>query len=298
MARILVSGLINLETTVQVDGFPIEYAPVRYPFFGVQSRVSGVGFNIAKALTMLGNEVRLCALIGADEAGMLTRQALEQVGLNREFLQAHLNATPQSVILTDPHQRSIFTDLKDVQEHTYPVEGFERALVGVDVVIACNLNASRPLLHLAQAQGVPVVTDLHAIRDLENPYDQEFLGCASLLFLSGERLEHPEHLALEVLERFPAKIVVIGLGSRGALLAVRDQGRWLVPAVQTRSVVSTVGAGDALLSGFVHHYVRTGDARAALERATVFASWKIGEAGGANGFLREDELERLSQEHR
>ena len=41
-SHILVSGLLNLETTVRVDGFPIPYFPVHYPFFGVRSTVSGV----------------------------------------------------------------------------------------------------------------------------------------------------------------------------------------------------------------------------------------------------------------
>jgi len=47
MPNILVSGLINIETTLRVDGFPIAYNPVNYPFFGVNSSVSGVGYNIA-----------------------------------------------------------------------------------------------------------------------------------------------------------------------------------------------------------------------------------------------------------
>lgn len=63
---ILVSGLVNIETTVRVDGFPIPYLPVRYPFFGVRSTVSGVGYNVAKALSVLGSDVRLLALIGRD----------------------------------------------------------------------------------------------------------------------------------------------------------------------------------------------------------------------------------------
>ena len=36
--NILVSGLLNIETTVSVRGFPIEYYPIDYPFFGVASR--------------------------------------------------------------------------------------------------------------------------------------------------------------------------------------------------------------------------------------------------------------------
>ena len=50
MSRFFVAGLINLETTLAIDGFPLAYFPARYPFFGIQTTVSGVGYNLAKAL--------------------------------------------------------------------------------------------------------------------------------------------------------------------------------------------------------------------------------------------------------
>ncbi len=43
MMIIMIVGLINIEVALKVDGFPIVYSPVRYPFFGVNSSVSGVG---------------------------------------------------------------------------------------------------------------------------------------------------------------------------------------------------------------------------------------------------------------
>ncbi len=63
MSKVFIAGLINIETTLQVDGFPISYAPVRYPFNGVNSSVSGVGYNIARALTRLGDQVILDQVI-------------------------------------------------------------------------------------------------------------------------------------------------------------------------------------------------------------------------------------------
>ena len=57
MKKILVSGLVNTETTVKVGAFPIEYAPIEYSFFGVNTSVSGVAYNIVKALKTLGDEI-------------------------------------------------------------------------------------------------------------------------------------------------------------------------------------------------------------------------------------------------
>ena len=50
MKKILVSGLVNTETTVRVRQFPINYYPIDYPFFGVNTAASGVAYNIALAL--------------------------------------------------------------------------------------------------------------------------------------------------------------------------------------------------------------------------------------------------------
>ena len=81
MSRILVSGLINIETTLQVEDFPIAYEPVRFPFFGIQCSVSGVGYNVAKALTVLGDGVCFLSMIGGDMAGRLVLESLADDGI-------------------------------------------------------------------------------------------------------------------------------------------------------------------------------------------------------------------------
>jgi sugar/nucleoside kinase (ribokinase family) len=297
MARILVSGHINLETTVRIDGFPLLYNPVNYPFDGVQSRVAGVGFNIARALRTLGHDARLVSIIGTDEVGQLVRSTLRLDGILDDVVLAAMPETAQSVILYDPQgRRQIHTDLKSVQDCVIPADVLEAALDGVNAVVACNINYSRPLLALARAQGIPVVTDLHAICDLSNPYDTDFLQGAEIVFFSHERLSAPmESMVSQLFSSYPVRWVVVGMGDRGASLASRGGSIRHVPAVRTRQIVSTIGAGDALLSGFVHGFVSGLEPLAALERGVVFASWKIGVAGAAEGFLKADALEQLSQ---
>ena len=78
--NILVSGLLNTETTTAVRGFPIEYYPIDYAFFGVNTAVSGVAFNLAKALTTLGDTVRLTSMTGRDFAAAYIRGCPERIG--------------------------------------------------------------------------------------------------------------------------------------------------------------------------------------------------------------------------
>ncbi len=296
MPNIFISGLINIETTVQVECFPIDYTPVRYPFFGVRSTVAGVGYNVARALSTLGNQVRLAALVGNDLPGAMVAAQLRADTLPGEFVLPRLAATPQSAILFDPSgRRQINTDLKDIQEQEYPPALFEQAIEGCALAVLCNINFSRALLARARQRGLPIATDVHAISDLEDVYNRDFMAAADILFMSHERLPcAPEDWVRAVQSRFATPICVVGLGGAGALLGVHADGfLGRVPAVQTRPIVNTIGAGDALFAAFVHGYAATGNPYEALRRAITFASYKIGATGAAEGFLSAAELDAL-----
>jgi ribokinase len=94
------------------------------------------------------------------------------------------------------------------------------------------------------------------------------------------------------MNRYGPAVVIVSLGAEGALLAVRaDNFVERIPAVTIRPVVNTIGAGDALFSCFVHEYSRTADPYQAICKATLFASYKIGATGAAEGFLTQQQLD-------
>jgi sugar/nucleoside kinase (ribokinase family) len=296
VGKILVSGLINIETTVQIDGFPIEYTPVRYPFFGVNATVSGVGYNVAKALTTLGNRVAFVSMVGQDLDAMTVYEQLRRDEIPHGFVIQELDQTARSVILYDGSgRRMINVDLKDLQERAYPEALFEQAAHGVTLAALCNINFSRPYLRMMRARGVPIATDVHAIANLDDDYDRDFMAAAAILFMSHEHLPcAPEDWVRGLWNRYGTEIAVVGLGADGALLGIRHSGFLeRIPAVQTRPVVNTIGAGDALFSAFVHAYQESSDPVLAIEKAVVFASYKIGEKGAAQGFLSAAALDGL-----
>ena len=288
------AGLVNTETTVQVQSFPLEYSPVHYPFFGIQSAASGVGLNLAVALSTLGASVSLCAFIGQDSAGGVVRTQLEMLGLELQ-LEA-ISEHPQSVALIDnAGQRSIYTDLKDVQDRPFSPRSLEVALRGADAALIGNLNFARPALALARMAGIPIYTDLHAIRSLDNPYDTDFLEMADVLCFSGEHLPaEPVDLALEAFHRHAQlQTIVVGAGARGAWLFERGVGAHLEPGIPNPAMRSTIGAGDALCSSFAYFHRQSGNARFAIAKAVRFASHKLSAVGGASGFLTAAELEQM-----
>lgn len=295
---ILVSGLLNIETTLKIEQFPLDYFPVTYSFGGVGDTVAGVGYNVGKALHTLGTEVRLVGLLGRDLFSQLVRQTLQADGLDSPFLLPHLAELPRSVILYEGSgRRQIHLDLKEIQESRYPEADFQAALAEPQLKLAVlsTVNFNRYLLPLARAAGVPIATDVQAIERLDDAYNRDFMGGADILFQSDERLPTTAVDWIEaIFHTYPARIVGIGMGDKGALLGVRGQGIRHYPALPTRPIVNTIGAGDALFSAFIHGYVRHGDPWQAMDAAMLFASWKIGTRGASEGFLTGEALTQLT----
>ena len=294
MSKILVSGLVNTETVARVRKFPIDYYPIDYPFFGVSTAVSGVAYNIALALNTLGDDVKLLSMTGSDFPAAYIRSELEKNGICADNLKAKLKETPNSVVLYDETgRRQIYCDLKDIQETAY---GFEEAEVADgDIVVACNINFNRELLRLAKSMGKMIATDVHVLGNVWDDYNREFMECADILFLSDEASGDNPYDFIEKLEEvYHTPIIVMGRGSKGALMYLRDNNRFHeMPAAHVGDVVNTVGAGDALFSAFIHYYAKGLDPVECLRRAQIFAAAKIRVSGASRGFVTEAEIEEM-----
>lgn len=298
MKKILISGLINTETTVKVKRFPIEYFPIDYPFFGVNTRVSGVAYNLAKAFRSLGDEVDLVTMTGNDFSAEYVNNKMEEIGVSTEHVKRTLKETPNSVVLYDEEgKRQIYCDLKDVQEATYQ---FDKQLYeNADIVVACNTNFNRELLKKAKMAGKIIATDVHVLSDVHDEYNRDFMQYADLLFLSDENIntDYREFL-MDIENNYQNEIIVLGMGAKGALMYVKDEQKFYeLEAVSNLKVVNTVGAGDALFSSFLHYYAKGISPLECLKKAQLFAAYKIGFDGASNGFASEEIMEQLEKDN-
>ena len=294
--NILVSGLLNVETTVSVRGFPINYYPIDYPFFGINSNVSGVGFNIAKALTILGDNVDLFSFLGKDYEAARILQQLDNDNIRTENIHQCLKNTPVSTVLFDPEgRRQIYCDLKDIQEQM--INPDESGLISerYDLAVLCNINFNRRLIAAARQKGKLTATDVHVLSDVHDEYNRDFMSNADILFLSDEKIPgKPEEFIKELYHCYHNSIIVIGMGAKGAMLHDAEKGEAVViPAYSTGKIVNTIGAGDALFSAFLHFYTKDSDAESALRKAVVFAGIKIGYNGASVGFCKENDIESV-----
>jgi len=298
MNNILVCGLINIETTLKTNGFPIEYSPVEYNFFGVNTSISGVGYNIVKALKTLGNNLYFCSIIGNDMYRDIIINDLKNSNTETKYVLPLLERTVQSGILYDNSRRKIILDLKNIQEINYPIELFGEVIDQIGIGIICNINFSRVFLKALKNKGKLIATDVHVLNDINDEYNNDYIQYSDILFLSNENIQGREKSFIEqLIQRYNHEIVVITMGEKGLLIHTKEKGEIkYFPAIKTREAVNTTGAGDALFSCFIHYYNKTRDPYCSIKLATIFASYKIGEDGGSNGFIAEEQLEKLDRE--
>lgn len=277
MTKVLVCGVVNLETTVAVDALPLPSTPVLYRPGGLTQRLGGVGFNLARTLSALGQQVVVAAPLAADLPGKQLRNELRHGGFSTVFVRSVLSGTPQSVVLVAPDgSRQIMTDLKDIAKCPYPPTSFGRALRGVEMALLTNAPFVAPLLEIAVQAGIPVLTDLHVVERLDNPYDAPWLAAADFLFASAEGWHGaPEAMAQGLMERSRARVVVLGMGARGAMLLERGAVPMIVPAWSGGRVRNTTGAGDTLAAGFADGVVRGFSPLLALKRACRYAGQHV-----------------------
>lgn len=294
--KILVSGLINIETTLRVNGFPINYYPIDYPFFGIKSEVAGVAYNLSRAFQVLGDEIKLLSYIGNDEEGQRILRKLKEDNIDYQYILSELKETPTSIILYDRQgKRQIYCDLKDIQEKELLFLDMDKCIRESDIIVACNTNFNRTFIKKAKELGKTIATDVHVLSNTEDSYNNEFMEYADILFFSDEQLPcNPEIFLDKMKDTYSSRIFVIGMGEKGAMLYERSKNqKYYLQAVRAEKVVNTVGAGDALFSSFLHYYGKGYEPVHALERAQIFAAKKIEYNGASIGFCEEGQIEEI-----
>ncbi len=299
---IYVSGVVNFETIVDVDSFPIFYCPIEYPFFGVNSGISGQAYNVAKALkTLGGNDVVLSGLVGKDLLGDVIINQIKKLKIDTSLIKTSLETTPNSISLVDRDNNvKTYMDLKEIQEIDREItKAEEEKIASADIVVITNTNFNRAVLKKAKELGKKVATDVHIIGSVNDDYNADFMAGSDILFLSKKGLDriNYEDFLVSIYEKYHNEIIVLGEGREGAMiLDAKKHVIYHIDAITLREIVNTVGSRDALLSSFIHFYLRNVDSLEALELSEVFTSYKIGEAGGSNGYLTQKEVKAKAKD--
>lgn len=245
----------------------------------------GKGINVSLALQELGRDTLALGFI-AGFTGRAITHALDSCGLKHHFIevegQTRINVKIKSVAETDINGVGALVKKSDVTKLTEKLKGLLKD--GDWLIISGSVPSSLPqtayadfLDELAPPRGVNVVIDASGQLLSDSLRHKPFLIKPNIYELC-EIFGIPHTLDIRQvgicarkLQEFGARNVIVSMGADGAVMVTETKQSLYVRAAKGQ-LVNSVGAGDTMVAGFVHEYIKTGNYFKALNFATAAGS--------------------------
>ncbi|HJW73896.1 MAG TPA: carbohydrate kinase family protein [Geothrix sp.] len=256
--EVVVLGNVGVDTNVYLSGRDVDWS-VEGNFTENLDCVGQAGGYASRGYAQLGRRTAFIGHVGNDAAGTMVREAFAKDGIDLRGLFLDPAGTARSVnIMYQDGRRKNFYDGKGHAALHPDLDACRRVLAGARLAHAHLANWVRDLLPIARESGLIVACDLQDVVDPEDPYRQDFIRAADILFFSAANHADPAPLIRHFLQDRPDRIVVSGMGAKGCALGTREGIRHFPPAPLDLPVIDTNGAGDALAVGFLNSHVFEG----------------------------------------
>lgn len=224
----------------------------------------GGGINVARAIKKLGGEA-LAIYPGGGDTGRTITQLLAAESVNAKMIRIK-NMSRQNLIIVDRSSgkqylfdmpgppisstayRACLNAIRQVANLDYLVisgslpNGAPKDLF----VKLANIARDKQARMIVDTSGEHIQLAVRAGAFMIKPNLKELgllTGCESI------SITNAEDAARQVLQRFACEVIVVSMGSNGALLVTKEQALKITPPPVM--VLSTVGAGDSLVGGLV-----------------------------------------------
>ena len=274
---------ITLNPAYDIHAYAEHFAPFHENLANVTSReAGGKGVNLSRALQNGGTENTAIVVLGKDNCGEfkeelaqagLTTLFLEKPGRIRENLTLHCADAPETRISFSgfPADDSLLTEVAEL------LEVDEQTVVTFTGRVASGMSMEKikAFLKDLQKQGAKIVLDSKSF-SLEDIFDVSPWLIKPNQEEISEYLNCPIHTIEEAMEK--ARIfarhgvvnVMVSLGEQGAMLINGEQCYMAKPPVI--EAVSTIGAGDSSLAGFIAAAKRGEDPAGCLKNAVTYGT--------------------------
>lgn len=247
--------------------------------------VGGKGLNVSLALKELGDETLALGFV----AGFTGKAILDKVtalGLNHNFIQvagqSRINVKIKSNNETDINGTGAEVCENDVNKLVRKLKGLLKEgdwlIVSGSVPSSLGENTYANLFkRLKNIKGVNLVVDACGKLLTEtlkyspflikpNIYEMcEIFGLNAIPDIEGI------YACARKLQEWGARNVIVSMGSAGAAMVTESRQAIYVRAARGQ-LVNSVGAGDSMIAGFIHEYLKSGNYFSALNFATAAGS--------------------------
>lgn len=291
----LVFGSLNIDRTYSVEHFVTEgetLSATKMELF-----CGGKGFNQAVALARAGQQVSFAGAVGTD--GQMLLDALRADGIDCRFVKKTDGPSGHAVIQLDTHGQNCILILAGANGEI-TCGDVDRVLAefekGDMLILQNEVSNLDYLLFAAKKKGMIVALN-------PSPFHEKIKSCdlSAVTYLlinetEGTQIsgcQEPEQI-LDVLHRaYPHMNVVLTLGARGAIYCTDGNERFRCGIYPANTVDSTA-AGDTFTGYFLSEITETGDAMAALRKASLASGLSVSRKGASPSIPYASDVTQIS----
>lgn len=272
----------------------------------------GDACNVAVNAAALGMKTAVVSAVGNDANGSFIRTYLEDHGVDTRYLKTSQRfGTGTSIVMTQPDGERHFLTSTDIFEDVLPEQVTPELLDGAKILslnsyyrlAALDDGGVIPAFELAHKMGVLTAMDTawnRRGRWLERiapvlPHTDIFLPSFQEAAEITGKTDVRE--MKEIMRPFGMKIFGVKLGSKGSYVTdFKDE--FFIKPFHVDEVVSTVGAGDSYMAGFLTAQVMGKDLYESAVFATAAAAFTVRCVGAVGGMPTAEAVDRFVEENR
>lgn len=241
----------------------------------------GKGLNVSMVLKQLGVENVALGFVGG-KFGKLLQELLIEYNITTDFVEikgeTRLNVKIRDELETDinlvgpevtkSEVDKLLSKLDIINPNDYLVVGGKAPKTSESIISMIGSYAKKKDLNLiVDMSGNDLETMLNYQPLLIKPNKEEL---ETLIKRKLDNLSEIETVCKYLINKYHITYVLVSLGKDGAILVSKDES--IYEKAPIGKVINTVGAGDALLAGFLASYTKSPDLKAALQQGIKCAS--------------------------
>lgn len=252
---VAVVGNVGIDTSVFNSGIEVNF-DVETHFTENLDMIGQAGGYTTLGYSRLGKKTAFIGSIGNDYHGNFIKREFEinNIDLSALFIDPQGTARSINFMYTGGRRLNFY----DGKGHMNLLPDFGRC---AEIFRRSKLahfhlpNWARLLLPIARELGLTIACDIQDIIHENEPYRQDFIQFANILFFSATNHPNPSNILMALMQINPQSIVICGMGSKGCALGNAGEIQFFEPIQDSNPVIDTNGAGDSLAVGFLSSYV-------------------------------------------
>lgn len=225
----------------------------------------GGGINVSRAIKIMGGESLAIYLTGGS-AGEQLEKLLKEEGIQQQLIKGKGNTRENFMVVESTTNRQFRFGMPGAEVSHEELEQCLQAIKelpeDVEYLVASgSLPPGAPdnfygqIAKIAQERNIQCVVDTSG-KALQKAAEMGVClmkpNLNELSQLAGKKhvtAQEQEEIARNIIRQGKAKMLIVSLGARGAMLATGDTFEYVVPPTVKQQ--STVGAGDSMVAGIV-----------------------------------------------